>query len=118
MIDNGDSFSRTFDENHNQIFYCVQENKKIKPGLFLTCKDVYETYPLEPEDMIIESYTKEELFSKYEHRKYCYYPAKKEKSNFSAIFFDWPTVDRLSGFSMRGLKKQGTLEGAFKQLSW
>lgn len=118
MIDNGDSFSRTFDENHNQIFYCVQENKKIKSGLFLTCKDVYRTYSLEPEDMIIESYTKEEIFRKYEHRKYCYYPAKKEESNFSAIFFDWPTVERLSGFSMRGLKKQDTLEGAFKQLSW
>ena len=118
MIDNSGSVSRTFDENHNQIFYCVKENKNSESGLFLTCKDAYRTYHIEPEDMLIESYTKEELFSKYHLKKCCYYPAKKEGSNISAIFFDWLTVESLPGFAMRKLKKQKTLEEAFKQLNW
>ena len=118
MIDNSGSVSRTFDEKHNQIFYCVKENKNSKSGLFLTCKDADRTYHIETEDMLIESYTKEELFSKYHLKKCCYYPAKKEGSNISAIFFDWSTVESLPGFAMRKLKKQKTLEEAFKQLNW
>lgn len=117
MIDSSDSISRIFDENHNQIFYCVQDIQNNKIGLFLTYEDAYRSDLIDSDDLLVENYTIEELFNNYSSSNH-YYPAKKEKSNISAVFFDWSTVKELSGFSMRGLKKQNTLEGAFDELSW
>ncbi|MBP2620972.1 DNA/RNA non-specific endonuclease [Streptococcus panodentis] len=115
-VENSALVSRTFDENHNQIFYYVQENLTGSSGLFLTCDDAYWVYHTNPEDVLIENFTKEEFFSKYLPRKY-YYPARNETSNISAIFFDWPTVEALPGFAMPG-KKQYTIEKATEILNW